>query len=208
MDAVSSIDALQTNESPRQRWLEIALIVVVCFVHGGSPPPQTNESHYLPKARHYWEPEWCAGDPFLESADAHITFYWTVGWLTQFFSLPTVAWIGRIIAWVAFAWSWQRLCRSVFQARYLSVLAAGLFIWLTSAMNFAGEWVVGGVEGKCYAYACVFAGLTAMAQGRWLQVWPWMGLGGCISRTGGWLVGNRGCWRLASRKLAETARRC
>ena len=170
-----------------QQLIEIALIVLICFVEGGAPPPAINESHYLPKAMHYWQPDWCPVDPFLQSADAHVVFYWTVGWLTKFCSLSTVAWIGRLAAWTAFAWSWQRMSRCCLQARFSPVLTAALFIWITGSMNFAGEWVVGGVEGKCFAYACVFAGLTAIAQGRWARAWPWFGLGGAFHvLVGGW----------------------
>ena len=171
----------------RQRWTEVALIILVCFVQGGDPTPAVNESHYLPKAKHYWQPEWCAGDAFLESADAHLVFYWTIGWLTTLFSLPTVAWMGRLLAWLAFAWSWQRLSTTILGARYASVLSATLFVWLTSNMNFAGEWVVGGVEGKCFAYAAVLCGLAELARGRWHRVWPWLGLGGAFHvLVGGW----------------------
>lgn len=199
--AVSEHD-VPREQSNWQRYLEIALILVVCFVHGGAPPPQVNESHYLPKAKHYWQPDWCAGDPFLESADAHLTFYWTIGWLTQFFSLATVAWIGRLAAWLAFAWSWQRLSRCVTDARFASVLSAALFVWLTSNMNFAGEWVVGGVEGKTFAYPCVFLGLANLSQGRWNRAWPWLGLGGAFHvLVGGWAAIAAGLvWLLESRQ--------
>ena len=187
MTPAESTNDLEPSQKLQQRWLEVALIVAVCFVHAGDPPPQTNESHYLPKAKHYWQPEWCQGDLFLESADAHVVFYWTVGWLTQFCSLSTVAWIGRFAAWTAFAWSWQRLSYRILEKRFCSVLSAALFLWLTTSMNFAGEWVVGGVEGKCFAYACVFVGLAAMADGNWNRVWPWFGLGGAFHvLVGGW----------------------
>ena len=81
----------------RRDWLEIALIFVVFFVAGGAPVPHVNETHYLAKAKHYWDPAWCAGDFFLESADAHTLFYWPFGWLTRWFSLPVVAWIGPLV---------------------------------------------------------------------------------------------------------------
>ncbi|MGE3777249.1 MAG: hypothetical protein AB7F89_08700, partial [Pirellulaceae bacterium] len=63
-------------------WLEWCLIFALLFVVGGTLPPDVNESHYLAKAKHYWNPDWCPGDPFLESADAHLAFYWLIGWLT------------------------------------------------------------------------------------------------------------------------------
>ena len=184
------------------RWLEIALIFLVFFVHGGAPTPHVNETYYLTKAKHYWDPEWCAGDMFLESADAHLVFYWTVGWLTNFFSLPKVAWVGRVAAWGLLAWSWQRLSSRVARQPLAAVLSAALMVWLVGEMNFAGEWVVGGVEGKCFAYACVFAALTAIAEGRWRRAWPWFGLAGAFHvLVGGWsAIAAALVWLLERRK--------
>ena len=53
----------------------------------GQIPPDVNESHYLPKAKHFWDPTWCAGDLFLGSSFSHWLFYVTTGWLTRFLSL-------------------------------------------------------------------------------------------------------------------------
>lgn len=171
----------------KQHWLEIALIFVVFFVAGGAPVPHVNETHYLAKAKHYWQPDWCAGDLFLESGKAHLTFYWTVGLLTKWFPLPTVAWIGRIAAWLALAVAWQRLSHSVVSLPLRSVLSAMLLVTLIEWTNFAGEWVVGGVEGKCFAYALVFWGLAAMTESRWQIVWPCVGLASAFHvLVGGW----------------------
>jgi hypothetical protein len=193
-------------ESTRQRWLEIALIFLVFFVVGGEPVPAVNEPHYLSKAKHYWNPEWCAGDLFLESADAHLTFYWTLGVFTRWFSLPTVAWIGRIAAWLALVWSWQRLSSRVVPMRWVSVTNALLFVWLIAKGNFAGEWVVGGVEGKCFAYAFVFWGLAELAIGNWRYVWPLLGLAAAFHvLVGGWSVmAAAGVWMLEPRSTRPT----
>jgi len=174
---------------PQHGWLEIALIFVVFFVAGGAPVPHVNETHYLAKAKHYWQPDWCAGDLFLESGKAHLTFYWTVGVLTKWFSLPTVAWVGRIMAWLALAIAWQRLSRTVTSLPFRSVLSAMLLVTLIDWTNFAGEWVVGGVEGKCFAYAFVFWGLAALSEGRWRTAWPCFGLAAAFHvLVGGWSV--------------------
>ncbi len=172
---------------PATRWLEISLIFAVFFIVGGAPAPHLNETYYLTKAKHYWEPAWCAGDPFLESADAHLTFYWTIGWLAKWFSLPAVAWIGRTVVWLLLAVAWQRLSRCVAKRNFFSVLTAMLFVVLVNQGNFAGEWVVGGVEGKCFAYAFVFWGLAALTEGRWRALWPWLGLASAFHvLVGGW----------------------
>jgi len=187
MAAETQDESRDQSLTAKRSWLEIALIFLVFFVHGGAPTPHLNETYYLTKAKHYWAPEWCAGDMFLESADAHLVFYWTVGWLAEFFSLPTVAWIGRVAAWGLLAWSWQRLSSRVTRQPLAAVLSAALMVWLVGEMNFAGEWVVGGVEGKCFAYACVFAALTPLAEGRWRRAWPWFGLAGAFHvLVGGW----------------------
>jgi len=171
----------------QRRWIEVGLVFVVFFVAGGAPAPHVNDTHYLTKAKHYWQPEWCAGDFFLESADAHLTFYWTLGWLTQWFSLPAVAWIGRVVVWGLLAVSWQRLSRSVVRLPMGAVLTAMLLVTLVPWTNFAGEWVIGGAEGKCFAYALVFWGLAALAERRWQVAWPCFGLAGAFHvLVGGW----------------------
>ena len=177
----------RTNE--RRRWLEIALIFVVFFVAGGAPVPHVNETHYLAKAKHYWQPDWCAGDLFLESGKAHLTFYWTVGLLTKWFSLPTVAWLGRIAAWLALAIAWQRLNRTLTDWPWSAMLTAVVMVTLIDWTNFAGEWVVGGVEGKCFAYACVFIGLANLVENHWNRVWLWLGIAAAFHvLVGGWSV--------------------
>ena len=177
----------QSRNAHQYRWLEIGLIFVVFFVLGGAPAPHVNETYYLTKAKHYWEPSWCSGDPFLESADAHMVFYWTVGWLAKVFSLTSVAWIGRTVCWLLLAWSWHALSRRVFQANWLSVLSALLFVTLIDLTNFAGEWVIGGVEGKCFAYAFVFWALAGMVEENWSVVWPRLGLASAFHvLVGGW----------------------
>ncbi len=179
----------QDDRASSRRWLEIALIFVVFFVAGGAPVPHVNETHYLAKAKQYWQPDWCAGDLFLESGKAHLTFYWTVGLLTKWFALPTVAWIGRLAAWLALAIAWQRLNRTITGLPLRAVLSAMLLVTLIDWTNFAGEWVVGGVEGKCFAYACVFWGLAALAEQRWRWVWPCFGLAAAFHvLVGGWSV--------------------
>jgi len=165
----------QSTTTSQRPWLEITLIFIVFFVAGGAPVPHVNETHYLAKAKQYWQPDWCAGDLFLESGKAHLTFYWTVGLLTQWFELSTVAWIGRVAAWFALACGWQRLSASVSDLPLRGLLSALLLVTLIPRTNFAGEWVVGGVEGKCFAYAFVFWGLAALTTARWHRVWPYLG---------------------------------
>jgi hypothetical protein len=195
----------------KQRWMQAAVetgfIVLLFFIAAGSPPPGVGEAHYLAKAKHYWDPAWCAGDLFLESADAHWTFYWCFGWVTKYCSLETTAWIGRAITWLLLGWSWQRLSFALVPQRLYAILSAGLMLLFTRWFHLAGEWVIGGIEAKSFAYVFFFLAVESLVRRRWSVAWLWMGAAAAFHvLIGGWgcvLLG--GVW-LLERRLPDTPR--
>ena len=169
--------------------LEVAILFVFFFLIAASAPPNVNESHYLTKAKQYWNPEWCANDIFLNSGDAHLVFYWTIGWLTLLFELPTVAWIGRVAAWLLIAFAWQRMSFSILPRKLVSIATAGFTLALIEHFHMAGEWLIGGVEAKCFAFGFVFIGISALIRGHWRTVWIWFGIASAFHvLVGGWSV--------------------
>lgn len=130
-----------------------------------APIPGVNESHYFTKAKHFWNPAWCERDLFLTSYPAHRVFYQTLGWLTQWFDLPTVAFLGRVLGTGLLAASWTSLTS---RWRANGLLAAWLFLGLQAIGNFSGEWLIGGLESKTFAYAFVFWALAALLDHRLL----------------------------------------
>jgi hypothetical protein len=192
MNDTHAIDPPQKDSAGAPRGLvafEILLIFLVFFLQGAWPTPEVNEAHYLSKAKHYWNPEWCANDFFCNTADAHQMFYWTVGWLTLWLPLPVVAWCGRLTIWALMAWAWRRLSVAVAPWPLYSVLTAALFVTLVDRFQMAGEWFIGGVEAKGFAYVFVFLGLEALVRGQWKWVWPAMGAAGAFHViVGGWCV--------------------
>ena len=181
---------------------EIALIVAVFFLHGAWPVPDVNEPHYLSKAKHYWDNSWCAGDFFLESTDAHQVFYWTFGWLTRFFPLPVVAWIGRLATWTLLAIGWRRLSTAIVPRPMFSVITAALAVTFSGRLHAAGEWFVGGFEAKSVAYALVLLGWAAMVRARWRSAAVWLGLATAVHVVvGGWAtVAAGGAWIVDRRR--------
>lgn len=190
------------QKSPWSTAVEVALIVLVFFVHVPGGPPEPNEPDYLGKARHYWNPDWAAGDIFLESADTHWVFYSLFGWVTLFVSLETAAWIGRLAMWIFLAWSWQRLSNSLVPGRGISVLTAVLYVALNERFHLAGEWVVEGVEAKGFAYACVFLAVASLVRDHWNRAFVWtgfataihplVGLWGGVCLAVSWVLAGRG----------------
>ncbi len=182
-------ESATSRYAPAVATAEVLLIFVLFFVLAGGAAPDVNEAHYLSKAKHYWNPEWCRGDLFLESADAHLVFYWTIGWLTCFFPLEAVAWIGRCVTWLLLAWSWRRLSVAVVPDRLWSLLTAALFAMLLRHSHMAGEWVIGGIEAKSFAFVFFFLGLEALVRNRWSRVWVLFGAASAFHvLVGGWSV--------------------
>ncbi|MEX0866069.1 MAG: DUF6798 domain-containing protein [Pirellulales bacterium] len=185
--------------------LEVVLILAVFVIQGGVLTPGVNEPNYLAKATHYWNPDWCPHDFFLESADAHLVFYWTFGWLSNWLDLPALAVVGRLLTWLLIAIGWQRLSSGLIPRPLYSVLTAALFVLLNVRFHMAGEWVIGGVEGKGFAYGLVLLGLAALVRGRWRACWLWFGAASSLHvLVGGWSVIAAGfCWLVAGRKQAR-----
>jgi len=167
--------------------LEAVLIFAVFFAQGASPVPEVNEPYYLGKAIHFWNPDWVPNDFFLNSADTHKVFYWSFGWLSLWLPPLALAWTGRVVTWALMAWSWQRLSRALVPRPWFSVLTAALFVCLLERCHMAGEWVIGGVEAKGFAYALVFLGLEALVVGRWNRMWLLLGAASAFHvLVGGW----------------------
>jgi hypothetical protein len=193
---------------PRPRaWLAVGeslLIFLVMFLHGASLPPDVNEAHYLGKARHYWDPAWCPGDFFLDTADAHQVFYWTFGWLTLDrweLTFAEIAWIGRLVTWALLAVAWRRLSWALVPRPAMSIASAVLFLALMQRAHMAGEWVVGGGEAKGFAYALVLFGLGSLVRNAWRSAMVLFGAAAAFHvLVGGWsLVALAIAWALERR---------
>lgn len=132
-----------------------------------APVPGVNEPHYLTKAKHYWNPQWCADDFFLNSANAHLLFYQTVGLLTRWLTLSQTAWVSRIIALALLAWGWERLFFQLTHKKQASLFVAWAFLCCAAIGNLSGEWIVGGIESKVFAFGLLFWSI-----GTWLDQHP------------------------------------
>ncbi|MGB6041638.1 MAG: DUF6798 domain-containing protein [Pirellulales bacterium] len=190
MFASQSSSSSQTCSSSQwQIAVEQLLVWLVFLGHVGLLVPEVNEPYYLAKAKFFWNPSWCPKDFFLQTGDGHAVYCWMFGWLTQVLSLPATAIVGRVMVCGFLAVAWQRLLMAVAPTRWLSVIAAALFVLLTSRLHMAGEWALGGVESKGFAYAAVFAALAAIVRNRWNL--GWVLLGGATALhglVGGWAL--------------------
>jgi hypothetical protein len=141
-----------------------------------APVPGPNEPHYLAKARHYWDPEWCAGDLFLESSNPHAVFYALIGWLPGHTGFETTAIIGRIAAALLMSAGWFAFISAIRSGWLMAVLSMGLLLTFQALGSLSGEWLVGGVEAKTFSYGLAFLGWGLAIRGRHIAAGASLGL--------------------------------
>lgn len=169
--------------------IDVLLCLGICLAYAGTPAPEVNESHYLIKARHFWDPAFAQNDLFVASADAHWFFFSTMGWLTHSFSLPTSAWLGRLLVWLSLAIGWRHLARGVIPSSFIGVLTFPAFLGAVELGQVSGEWVVGGFEAKGMAYALLLAAIGEALRDRWRWSWILLGLASAFHVVvGGWVT--------------------
>ncbi|MCL2744800.1 MAG: hypothetical protein FWE67_13210 [Planctomycetaceae bacterium] len=170
-------------------FLEFAAVFAVFYIAANWAVPDSNEAHYIGKAIHYWNPDYIPHDDFLNSKDSHLAFYFTFGWLSFFFAQEAMAYIGRFAVWLLLAFSWQRFSFTLVPIRYASIASAVAMAYYVNSFNMAGEWFLGGVEAKCFAFPLMFLGIDSMLRGKWNRCWLLLGAASAFHvLTGGWAV--------------------
>lgn len=177
MTKLVSPQALQPTQSPKKMdgFGEILVLFALICLLAAEQVPGVNESHYLPKAKHLFNRDFCPGDLFFESHDSHGLAAGVAGALALGLPLPAVAWIGRILSWFCLAWAWQRLRIAIGIHWIVGAFALGSWYFAIDYGNWAGEWAIGGFEGKSLAYPCVIVALSELFRDRWARVWIWLG---------------------------------
>ena len=203
-DGVSNAPRPSDFASGWRRWaqigVEVSLVFGVFFAYGAWPTPDVNEQYYVGKAIHFWNPEWLAADPFLNSPDSHWLFYAAFGTLSFLFSQNALVWAGRVLIWALTACAWVRLSRALIPRRWVAPLTAAAFAFYLESFHMAGEWIFGGVEGKGFAFPFVFWGLACFVEGKYNRAWILYGIGAAFHvLVGGWaVVASLGAWAVAA----------
>lgn len=164
-------------------------VFLVFGLFGAWPTPDSNESAYLPQARHYVDPGFCRGDVFLESPPPHRLFCQFIGPIAARLPLEAVAWLGRITVWLLLARAWTSIAGALRLSSLSTTLGAVLFLFLNYLCQAWGEWVVGGFEAKGFAWVLVWFAVAARLRGDLPRA---LGLAGLATAwhvlVGGWSI--------------------
>ncbi|MDO5579689.1 MAG: hypothetical protein Q4G69_01005 [Planctomycetia bacterium] len=169
--------------------IEVALIFLLFVVYGAWPVPDVNEQYYIGKAIHFWNSGWLPADKFLDTPDSHWFYYAVFGFFSLFFSPLALAWFGRILVWFLTAWSWRSLSFAILPRRWCSLFTAAALLFYLDTFHLAGEWIIGGIEGKGFAFPLIFWGLARFFRGHYRSAWILLGFASAFHvLAGGWTV--------------------
>ncbi|MCY7376108.1 MAG: hypothetical protein LH472_09070 [Pyrinomonadaceae bacterium] len=151
-----------SEESPKSFWLCFALLFLAVVLFHGKSVPFSNEFLYLLRL----EPNFLPNDwTFSSPANEHWLFNLIFSFPARLFSLETLGWTGRIVAWM-----WSLFALLKLGGRWeISVwkIAAAIFLWLAFAQSVVGdEWIFGGFEAKTIAYICLLFALVEFSKRR------------------------------------------
>jgi hypothetical protein len=183
----------------KQYWLAILPALPILFARFFYPDFLDNEAGKLIEARRMLEPAFLGHD-WLQAASGEDVLYRAFSaliaplWLLLKNAI-LVALAGRLLLWALLLYALVRLARTLGIEGY--ALAIGLAIWLFRFQTLgANEWIFGGIEGKCVAYALLFLAMESALRNKvfaaalycglaiWLHVlvggWGAMALGGAL----------------------------
>ena len=148
-----------------------------------------NEIHHLPLSRHFAEPTWLAQDIYYSEPPGYrLLFQILFGHLTTTVGFLATSIIGRILGYVSVAVGLWTLARRLGIGLLTLLVAIGLFVYVRRPQGvIAGEWLLGGIEPKVFAYSALFMALSAMIAARYLWMTAWLGVAASFhALVGGW----------------------
>ncbi len=183
----------------RQYWLAVLPALSILLARYFYPDFLEDEAGKLIAVHRLFDPTFLSHDwlPAIHCEGVfHFTFTALIAplWLI-FKDALLVALTGRILIWALLLVSILRLARTIGIPRYS--LTIGLALWLFRFQSLgAGEWIFGGIQSKCVAYALLLLALDAALQDKtlssaflcgfaiWVHVlvggWGAMALGGAM----------------------------
>jgi hypothetical protein len=193
----------------RQRyWLAVLPALPILLTRFYYPDLLDNEAGKLMETRRLIEPAFLSND-WLTMASREGVLYGLFSALVAplWMALKNavlVAMVGRLAIWALLLYALLRLARTMEVRAY--ALAMGLAVWLFRFQTMgANEWIFGGIESKCVAYALLLLALESALRNRtraaavyggfaiWFHVlvggWGAMALGGALllgARRHGW----------------------
>jgi hypothetical protein len=142
-----------------KRFYPLAFLLLGCTFMYGFSVPSGNELLYLLRLARQWDPGFLLNDwTFAMGEPEHFVFNSVFGLPCLILPLEAVGIAGRVLSWLFVSIGILRLARHMGIGVWPAVFA--ILVWLAIGQSLvAQEWILGGFEAKCVAYALLFFSL-------------------------------------------------
>ncbi len=167
-----SVEAADSNTTRTAAHAALLLIVLVAMAY---PFFWTdNENHYFQIARQWFDPSFRRPhDAAFDAAGGKLVGLFLFGGAVDLFGWDVGRLIIGLLSTAAIAWGFASLTSALAMSALDALVV--LILFLASGQTvLGGEWFIGGIETKAFAYGFGLAGLAAMLTGRTLASAVWV----------------------------------
>ncbi|MEO1401708.1 MAG: DUF6798 domain-containing protein [Cyanobacteria bacterium J06635_1] len=169
----------------------------------------SNEIHHLPLARQAFDPSWVPGDIYYsEDPGYRLLFQMLFGPMTTSMGFLATSIVGRLISYACLSIGLWCLSQQLRLSLLGLLMALCLFIYPNTNASqgvIAGEWLIGGLEPKVFAYSLVLMALSFALSKRYFWMVACLGLSASFHvLVGGWSTVIVGLWLLFRRQAVFT----
>lgn len=154
--------SIYTNYKKNKK-IEVIFLFIIIMVFCFRYRIDFNEMDVIPYAKATFNKNWIPNDWYLNLDIVYrYLFNYSIGFFIDIFGISQTIIIGRLLTYLLVAVSIQRLLKIIYDGsnKITSYLVIILFFNFFRMGNGAGEWMVGGLETKVFAYSFSILSLT------------------------------------------------
>ncbi|MEP1094433.1 MAG: DUF6798 domain-containing protein [Cyclobacteriaceae bacterium] len=143
--------------------LKVLCLVIIVMISQFVPMIDYNEMAYIPHGYWLYSSSWLENDWSLAYSTLHLyPFGYLSGFFVQQFGFIPTIFVGRIVSYIFFSYSFLKLTKAFELDFSFTVACLTVFLLYFSEGMYAGEWIVGGLETKVFAYSLVLLSIAAI----------------------------------------------
>ncbi len=157
--------------------VKVLSLVTIIFISQFMPIVEYNEMDVIPYGYALFNPDWLSSDWYL---NLEILYRFPFGYISGFFValfgfIPTIFY-GRIISYIFFSYACLSLIKTTKTNFVLGCVWLMVFLTFFPNGMYSGEWIIGGLETKVFAYSFALLALRAALEKKYGPTFLYSGI--------------------------------